>query len=44
MNSIKNSLGNYSVVTNHRLSANHDFKWDKSSILHKERETGEKER
>jgi len=25
-NNIKNS-GNYSVVTNHRLSKNHDFKW-----------------
>jgi len=26
LNNIKNSSGNYSVVTNHRLSASHDFK------------------
>jgi len=43
MNNIKNSSGNYSVVTNHRLSANHDFKWDKPSILHKERNRRKRE-
>jgi len=36
-NNIKNSSGNYSVVTNHRLSENHDFKWDDPIILHKEK-------
>jgi len=36
-NNIKNSSGNYSVVTNHRLSFNHDFEWDKPIILHRER-------
>jgi len=36
-NNIKNSSGNYSVVTNHKLSEKHDFKWDELIILHKER-------
>jgi len=35
-NNIKNPSGNYSVVTNHRLSEEHDFKWDEPIILHKE--------
>jgi len=35
-NNIK-STSNYSVVTNHRLSFNHDFEWDKPNILHRER-------
>jgi len=42
MNNIKNSSGNYSVITNHRLSAN-DFKWDKLNILHKEKNRRKKE-
>jgi len=33
---IKKPTGSYSVVTNHRLSENHDFKWDEPTILHKE--------
>jgi len=36
-NNIKNASGNNSVVTNHRLSTNHEFKWDNVSILHKEK-------
>jgi len=35
-NNIKNASGNYSVVTNHRLSYDHEFEWDNVSILHKE--------
>jgi len=31
------------VITNYRLSANHDFKWDKSNILHKERNRRKRE-
>jgi len=36
-NNINNPSHNYSVVTNHRLSEKHDFKWDEPIILHKER-------
>jgi len=43
MNNIKNPSGNYSVVTNHRLSVNHDFKWDKPNILYKERNRRKRE-
>jgi len=34
---IKNSSGNFSVVSEHRLNFNHDFDWEKPIILHKER-------
>jgi len=36
-NNINNSSGNYSLVTNHRLTEKHDFKWDEPIILHKEK-------
>jgi len=42
-NNIKNPSGNYSVVTNHRLSEEHDFKWDEPIILHKERNRRKRE-
>jgi len=42
-NNIKNASGNNSVVTNHRLSTNHEFKWDNVSILHKERHRRKRE-
>jgi len=42
-NNIKNASGNYSVVTNHRLSTDHEFKWDNVSILHKERNRRKRE-
>jgi len=34
---IKNPSGNFSVVTNNRISLQHEFKWDNTRILHKER-------
>jgi len=34
---IKNSSGNFSVTTDHRLKFNHDFDWFKPNILYKER-------
>jgi len=42
-NNIKNSAGNYSVVTNHKLEENHDFKWKEPIILHKERNRRKRE-
>jgi len=42
-NNIKNASGNYSVVTNHRLSTDHEFKWDNVNILHKERNRRKRE-
>jgi len=42
-NNIKNTSGNYSVVSNHRLLFNHDFQWDKPIILHKERNKKKRE-
>jgi len=42
-NNIKNPSGNYSVVTEHRLSLNHDFDWDKPEILHKEKNRKKRE-
>jgi len=42
-NNIKNSSGNYSVVTNYRLSEEYDFKWDEPIILHKERNRRKRE-
>jgi len=36
-NNIKNLSGNFSIVTDHRLSFHHNFDWDNSNILHKER-------
>jgi len=41
-NNIKNPLGNFSVVTN-RLYCNHEFEWDKSNILHKEKNKKKRE-
>jgi len=41
-NNIK-STSNFSVVTNHRLSYNHDFEWDKPNILHKEKNRKKRE-
>jgi len=35
-NNIKNPSCNQSVVTNHRLSFNYDFDWNKPDILHRE--------
>jgi len=40
---IKNSSGNFSVVTEHRLNFNHDFDWEKPNILHKERHRKKRE-
>jgi len=42
-NNIKNSTGNFSVVTEHRLNFNHDFDWLKPIILHKERNRKKRE-
>jgi len=42
LNNIK-STSNHSVVTNHRLSYNHDFEWDKPNILHKEKNRKKRE-
>jgi len=42
-NNIRNASGNFSVVTNHRLSSNHEFKWDEPIILHKERNRRKRE-
>jgi len=42
LNNIR-STSNFSVVTNHRLSFNHDFEWDKPNILHKERNRKKRE-
>jgi len=42
-NNIKNPHGNYSVVTEHRLSCNHDFEWDKPEILHMEKNRRKRE-
>jgi len=39
---IKNPSGNFSVVTNHRLSFNHNFEWNKPDILHKEKKKRKK--
>jgi len=36
-NNIKNPSSNFSVVTDHRLSFNHNFDSDNSNILHKEK-------
>jgi len=36
-NNIKNQSGNFSVVTDHRLSFNHNFDCDNPNILHKEK-------
>jgi len=41
-NNIKNASRNYSVVTNHRLTMDHEFKWD-VGILHKERNRRKRE-
>jgi len=41
-NNIK-STSNFSVVTNHRLSYNHNFEWDKPNILHKEKNRKKRE-
>jgi len=35
--------GNFSVVTDHRLTFNHDFDWLKPNILHKERNRKKRE-
>jgi len=40
---INNSSGNFSVVTDHRLTFNHDFDWLKPNILHKERNRKKRE-
>jgi len=42
-NNIKNPSGNFSVVTNHRISLQHEFDWDKTRILHKERNRKKRE-
>jgi len=42
-NNIRNPSGNFSVVTNHRISLNHEFDWDKTCILHKERNRKKRE-
>jgi len=42
-NNIKNPSGNFSVVTNHRVSLHHEFDWDKTRILHKERNRKKRE-
>jgi len=34
---------NFSVVTNHRLTLNHDFEWDEPNILHRERNRKKRE-
>jgi len=35
-NNIKNTAGNFSVVSQHRIEFDHDFDWGKLNILHKE--------
>jgi len=42
-NNIKNKSGNFSVVTDHRLSLSHDFDWDNPNILHKEKNRKKRE-
>jgi len=42
-NNIRNASGNFSVVTNHRLSNNHEFNWDEPIILHKEKNRRKRE-
>jgi len=42
-NNIKNPLGNFSVVTDYRLSFNHNFDWDNLNILHKEKNRKKRE-
>jgi len=42
-NNIRNTSGNQSVVTNHRLLYNHDFDWDKPEILHREKNRKKRE-
>jgi len=42
-NNIKNPSGNFSVVTNHRISLQHEFEPDKTRILHKERNRKKRE-
>jgi len=42
-NNIKNSNGNFSVVTDHRLNFNHEFDRQKPIILHKERNRKKRE-
>jgi len=42
-NNIKNPSGNFSIVTDHRLSFNHDFDWNNPNILHKERNRKKRE-
>jgi len=43
MNNIKNPSGNFSVVTEHRLSFNHNFDWDNPNFLHKEKNRKKRE-
>jgi len=40
---IKNPSGNFSVVTSHRVSLQHEFDWDGTKILHKERNRKKRE-
>jgi len=35
--------GNFSVVTNHRISLHHEFEWDKTRVLHKKRNRKKRE-
>jgi len=42
-NNIKNKSGNFSVVTDHRLSLSHNFDWDNPNILHKEKNRKKRE-
>jgi len=42
-NNIRNPSGNYSIVSEHRLSFNHDFEWDRPDILHKEKNRRKRE-
>jgi len=42
-NNIKNPQGNYSVITEHRLSCYHDFEWEKPEILHMEKNRRKRE-
>jgi len=42
-NNIRNSTGNFSVVTDHRLKFDHDFDWINPEILHKERNRKKRE-
>jgi len=42
-NNINNTSGNFSVLTDHRLTFNHDFDWSNPNILHKERNKKKRE-